>query len=216
MVCQRSSWEGPGGPWEGPGGPWDSEILPTLNSFFATCLISKWKFLICFWLFVTTWPVAGQALLSMEFSRPEYWSGLPFSSQGNLPNSGIEPGLLHCRRILYYQPPGKAKNIRVGRLSFLQWIFPTQESTWGLLHCKQILYHCNSSCGFMKPRHMRWLDSITEAMDIFWANSGRQWRTEEPGVLESMESQWIRQDLATGKQYSNDWGKMTGTFHQAH
>ena len=29
--------------------------------------------------------------LFMEFSRQEYWSGLPFSSPGNLPDSGIEP-----------------------------------------------------------------------------------------------------------------------------
>ena len=28
---------------------------------------------------------------SMEFSRPEYWSGLPFSSPGDLPNPGIKP-----------------------------------------------------------------------------------------------------------------------------
>jgi len=27
---------------------------------------------------------------SMEFSRPEYWSGLPFSSPGDLPNPGIK------------------------------------------------------------------------------------------------------------------------------
>ena len=28
---------------------------------------------------------------SMEFSRPEYWSGKPFLSPGDLPNPGIEP-----------------------------------------------------------------------------------------------------------------------------
>ena len=28
----------------------------------------------------------------MEFSRQEYWSGLPFPSPGDLPNPGIEPG----------------------------------------------------------------------------------------------------------------------------
>ena len=28
---------------------------------------------------------------SMEFSRPEYWSGQPFPSPGDLPNPGIEP-----------------------------------------------------------------------------------------------------------------------------
>jgi len=27
----------------------------------------------------------------MEFSRQEYWSGLPFPSPGDLPDSGIEP-----------------------------------------------------------------------------------------------------------------------------
>ena len=33
-----------------------------------------------------------QAPLSMEFSREEYWSGLPFPSPGNLHDPGIEPG----------------------------------------------------------------------------------------------------------------------------
>ena len=32
-----------------------------------------------------------QAPLSMEFSRQEYWSGLPCASPGNIPNSGTEP-----------------------------------------------------------------------------------------------------------------------------
>ena len=36
------------------------------------------------------WAVAHQAPLSMGFSRQEYWSGLPCSSPGDLPNPGIE------------------------------------------------------------------------------------------------------------------------------
>ena len=36
------------------------------------------------------WTVAHQAPLSMEFSRQEYWCGLPFPSPGDLPDSGIE------------------------------------------------------------------------------------------------------------------------------
>ena len=40
----------------------------------------------------TLWTVAHQAPLSMEFSRQEYWSGLPFPSPGDLPDPGIEPG----------------------------------------------------------------------------------------------------------------------------
>ena len=35
--------------------------------------------------------IAHQAPLSMGFSRKEYWSGLPHSPPGNLPNPGIEP-----------------------------------------------------------------------------------------------------------------------------
>ena len=42
-------------------------------------------------LFVTPQTVARQALLSMGFSRKEYWSGLPFPSPEDLPNAGIEP-----------------------------------------------------------------------------------------------------------------------------
>ena len=41
-------------------------------------------------LFATPWTVAHQAPLSMGFSRPEYWSGLPCLSPGDLPNPGIE------------------------------------------------------------------------------------------------------------------------------
>ena len=40
---------------------------------------------------VTPWTVAHQAPLPMEFSRQEYWSGLPFPSPGNLSDPGIEP-----------------------------------------------------------------------------------------------------------------------------
>ena len=36
--------------------------------------------------------VAGQAPLSMGFSRQEHWSVLPFHSPGDLPDPGIEPG----------------------------------------------------------------------------------------------------------------------------
>ena len=40
---------------------------------------------------MTPWTVAHQAPPSMEFSREEYWSGLPFPSPGDLPDPGIEP-----------------------------------------------------------------------------------------------------------------------------
>ena len=43
-------------------------------------------------LFATPWAVAHQAPLSMEFSRQEYWNGLPFPFPGDLPDPVIQPG----------------------------------------------------------------------------------------------------------------------------
>ena len=45
-------------------------------------------------LFATLQTVAHQGPLSMEFSRLEYWSGLPFPSLGDLPDPGIKPAPL--------------------------------------------------------------------------------------------------------------------------
>ena len=50
---------------------------------------------------VTQWTVARQACLSMGFSRQEYWSGLPFLLQVFFPTQELNPGLLHCKQILY-------------------------------------------------------------------------------------------------------------------
>ena len=77
----------------------------------------------------------------MEFSRQEHWSGLPFSSPGDLPDPGIEPRSPALQAgSLPAEPQGKPKNTGVGSLSLLQWIFLTQKLNQGLLHCRQILY----------------------------------------------------------------------------
>ena len=49
----------------------------------------------------TPWNIACQAPLSMEFSRQEYWSGLPFLLQGIFLTQESNPRLLRCRQILY-------------------------------------------------------------------------------------------------------------------
>ena len=55
-------------------------------------MVSEWvKLLSRVRLFATPWTVAYQALLSMGFSRQGYWSGLPFPSQEDLSDPGIEP-----------------------------------------------------------------------------------------------------------------------------
>ena len=53
-------------------------------------------------LFVTPWTVAYQVSLSMGFSRQEHWSGLPFPSSGDLWIQGLNPGLPHCKQMLYH------------------------------------------------------------------------------------------------------------------
>ena len=46
-------------------------------------------------------------ILSMEFSRQEYWSRLPFPSPGDLPDPGIKPGSLALQAdALPSEPPG--------------------------------------------------------------------------------------------------------------
>ena len=54
---------------------------------FIAATPHKWKLLSRVRLFATPWTIQ-----SMEFSRPEYWSGYPIPSPGDLPNLRSEPG----------------------------------------------------------------------------------------------------------------------------
>ena len=82
--------------------------------------VGRSPLVVCFWcqvkvkslshirLFATPWTVAYQSPLSMEFSRQEYWSRLPFPSPGDLPDPGIEPGSPALQAdALPSEPPGK-------------------------------------------------------------------------------------------------------------
>ena len=65
------------------------------------------------WLFATPWTVAHQAPLSMGLSRQEYWSGLPFSPQGDLPDQG-PVGLLVAGRFFTVWWGGRRSNAKIG------------------------------------------------------------------------------------------------------
>ena len=87
-------------------------------------------------LFATPWTTQ-----SIEFSRPESWSGQPFPSPENLPNPGVKPrSPTFQAHSLPAEPQGKPKNTGVGSLSLLQRIFPTWELNHGFLHWRQIVY----------------------------------------------------------------------------
>ena len=100
--------------------------------------------------------VVSDSIQSMEFSRPEYWSGQSFPSPGDLPNPGIEPRSPALQvDSLPAEPPGKPKNTGVSSLSLLQGIFLIQGSNPGLPHCRWVLYRlghrespkgCRPSC----------------------------------------------------------------------
>ena len=65
---------------------------PVINIGLFFKWVSEWvKSLSCVQLYATPWTVACQVPPSMGFSRQDYWSGLPFPSPGDLPDSGIEP-----------------------------------------------------------------------------------------------------------------------------
>ena len=155
--------------------PWGQHFLPVmqvkqvkLKEYYLAhvCVLKGFSRI---WLFVTLWMVALQAPLSMEFSRQEYWGGLPCPPPGDLSNPGINLCLQHCRRILYplshlgdslrshrlYSPwNSPSQNTGVGSLSLLQGIFPTQGSNLGLPHCRRILYQLSHKGS---PRILEWV-----------------------------------------------------------
>ena len=108
-------------------------ITPICNSFFIckrgkSVLFESWKVKVLATKLcdsVASWTVACQAPLSIEFSRQEYWSGLPFPSPWDLPNPGSHPGFLHCWQILYHlRIGGKIKTIQQSK-----WCIPCTQLT---------------------------------------------------------------------------------------
>ena len=115
-------------------------LLPNLSSNYC-----KWPYTIsCVQLFATPWAVARRAPLSMKFSRQEYWSGLPFTSPGDLPNPGIEPSSPAFQaNSLVFEPPGKSQK----GPNFLKWssAIPPHTNENPLQHCLKCI-HCKDSC----------------------------------------------------------------------
>ena len=97
LVTNRSWWMKTPGPlclgWDIQGmfilppvvlsGP-KSQSTTVIPGSICVCVLSH------VWFFVASWTVARQAPLSMEFSRQEYWSGVPFPTLGDLPDPGIK------------------------------------------------------------------------------------------------------------------------------
>ena len=99
--------------------------------------LTKACVLSCVLRFVTSWTVAnhGEIPLSLEFSRQEYWSELPFPPPGNLPDWGIEPtslAFLHWQAVLYQlshwaSPKWKLKSLSCVQLFATPWTIQSME-----------------------------------------------------------------------------------------
>ena len=64
-----------------------SSHSPVFSSKSFACVLSRFSHVDS----AILWTVAHQAPLTMEFSRQEYWSGLPCLPPGDCPKPGIEP-----------------------------------------------------------------------------------------------------------------------------
>ena len=82
----------------------------------------KVKLFSCMRLLETPRTVTHQAPLSMEFSRQEHWSGLPFPSPGDFPDPGIEPWSPALQAdSLPFETPGKSRSIiALNRIWFIK------------------------------------------------------------------------------------------------
>ena len=67
------------------------EFTLVYSSVFLFAVVAIIQLLSRVPLFETPWTVALQVPLPMEFSRQEYWSGLPFPTPGDPPDPGIKP-----------------------------------------------------------------------------------------------------------------------------
>ena len=92
----------------------DLQISLKLKMSLYACVTSSFSHV---QLFATQWTIARQALLSVGFSRHEYWSGLPCPSPGDLPDPGIKPSYLASPvltgRFFTTAPPKRKKGIEM-------------------------------------------------------------------------------------------------------
>ena len=99
--------------------------------------------------FVTPWTVACQAPLSMGFPRQEYWSGVPFPSPGDLPDSGMEPVSPVRVRLLRWQvdslplsPPARPlPAVMTASSTIVKWPFTRTQGQVHLSYGSRIQSH---------------------------------------------------------------------------
>ena len=99
---------------------------------------------------MTPWIVVRHDPLSMEFSREEYCTELPFPSPIDLSNLETEPGLQHCRQILYcLSHQGSLRSLCACMLSRL--VVSNSAALWTVAH------QAHLSMGLSQVRILEWV-----------------------------------------------------------
>ena len=113
---------------------------------------------------------------------------------------------LDCKELQPVHPKGDQSCVFIGRTdaeaeTLILW--PHDGKNW--LICEKTLM-----LGKIEGRRrrgwqrMRWLDGITNSLNISWVNSRSRWWTGRPGVLQSMGSQRVGYDWETGLNWTTD------------
>ena len=134
---------------------------------------------------MTRWTAAYQAPLSMEFSKQEYWSGLPCPSPGDLPNPGIKPRSSALQvDSLPSEPPGKVAD-------YLSIYLPTHTHTHThtctCAHTHILLVLLSLSISFSRGFSLC-LDSLNQQQGI---SNSRCVRLTEGVFLIIPKMQWV-------------------------
>ena len=108
------------------------------------------KLLSCISLFAPLWTVSCKTPLSIEFSRQEYLSGLPFLSSGDLPDSGIElmsPAL--AGGFFTTEPPGQVVHISLTSRELPNCVPERQYTFLSYQICIRVpLFHIHMNTGY--------------------------------------------------------------------
>ena len=168
---------------------------------------------------VTPWTVVHQVPLefSMEFSRQEYWNGLPFPSPGDLPYPGIKPRFLHCRQSLYWlshqgQITWHLNYLAFNSLNILLWANLNRVS----------LKICMLKSVTLNPPLKRWwlfkIVDTTERLTLFkikwshWSEVSQSCLTlcnpmdcNLPGSFQARILEWVAISFSRGSSRLRDW-----------
>ena len=115
------------------------DLSENIHSNFVENSLKMLSRFSCVWLFGTPWTVAHQALLSMGFSRQEYWSGLPFPSPGDLLDTGMEPMSLMSPALAggFFTTCATWEKIEITQMSISGWMGKMWHVIYGILFNKK-------------------------------------------------------------------------------